>query len=300
MDDHAIRAKYKTIPGLEFNIPEEDFHQFYSSDNLKLHTYRFPSKFTRAVMINFHGLHSYCNNHAIVGKYLSEINCDFVGYDQRGHGKSDGTPALLPDLSQLLADACKFVEEISQLYKGLPIFLTGGSMGGALSLAVSMEYPGLVKGVIVMNPAIAGKTRCEKVLNGFLNCIGKCCPGLGLVKSINKKWCKGELYSYLEENPFNYSEKVKLRTVVTISKLMRYVRDKPHLVKCPVAIIVGLKDTIVNPKHSEAFFHKLAEDENEFWKYEKIKHAMIYHREIYSICEKIRAWVHVRIEKLNN
>jgi len=298
MVDHAIRAKYQMIPGLEFNFPEEDFYNFRSCDNKKFHTYRFPSKSPRAVMINFHGLHSYSNNHAILGKYLSEINCDFVGYDQRGHGKSYGTPALIPDLSQLLADACKFVEEMSQLYKGLPIFLTGGSMGGALSLAVSMEYPVLLKGVVVMNPAIAGKISCEKALSGFLSCFGKCCPRLNLVKSISRKWCKGELYDYLEENPFNYSDKVKLGTVNTISKLMRYVRDRPLMVKCPVAIIVGLKDNIVSPKDSEVFFHKLQESDKEFWEYAKIKHAMIYHKEIYSICERIQCWVNERIERL--
>lgn len=301
MDDHDIRAKY-SIPGLEFNIPEVDFYEFRTSDNVRLHTYRFPCKYPRAVVINFHGLHSYTNNHAIVGKFVAEIDCDFIGYDQRGHGRSEGIKALLPDLSQLLEDACKFVEEMSQLYKGLPIFLTGGSMGGALCFAVSMEYPDLINGVIVMNPAIAGSMRCESVLNKAVNCLARYFPRTGLVKSISRKWCKGVLYDYLEENPYNYSDKVKLGTVNTVSKLMKYVRDNALLIKCPTVILVGLKDKIVNPKDSEVFFNKLQTSNKELWKYEKIKHAMIYSKEIYSICDKIKFWIleNLPSSKFNN
>jgi alpha-beta hydrolase superfamily lysophospholipase len=291
MSDHAFRKKFD-IPGLEFNFPEDNFFEFKTSDNLRLKTYRYPAKSPRCLMLNFHGLHSYSNNHAILGKYLSEVGCEFISIDQRGHGRSEGPEALLPSLHQLLDDCSRFIEEVSMIYPRLPVYLTGGSMGGALCFALAMKKPELVKGVVTFNPAIGGNVKCESALGGLLQCFAKCCPGFKMFKGNPKTWCESdEIIRYLEENPLNYSGKIRLGTVNTINQLMRLVRRSPNMVRCKVLIIVGLKDKVVNPYTSEEFYVKMNTEFKDFWIYDDIDHAMVFHPRIYQICERVSNWM---------
>jgi alpha-beta hydrolase superfamily lysophospholipase len=199
---------------------------------------------------------------------------------------------LIPSLETLISDNSKFLEELSLFYSNLPIYITGGSLGGALCFALSFKYPELVKGIIALNPAISGFIKCEKFLRCLLSCFSKCCPALKLSKRDPRTFCKNEeIIRYSSENTLNYSGKVRLGTASTIGNLMNYVRRRPHLVKCNVLIIVGLEDTIVNPKETEEFYLRLSVKYKDFWIYDDIEHAIVYSPKIYQICERIAGWM---------
>ena len=102
-----------------------------------------------------HGTHAYSNSQAILAKYFSDINCECVAFDYRGHGKSGGTPGLIPTFNTLLEDATKFITEVSNLYPELPIFLLGFSLGGCLSIHLSIKFKEHIKGMMLISPGLS-------------------------------------------------------------------------------------------------------------------------------------------------
>lgn len=292
MSDHEIRRKYNHLPGLDISFPEENFIEFLTVDGIRLQTYRFKSKSAQAVVINFHGVHSYSNSHAVIGKFVSEAGCDFVGFDQRGHGKSEGLRGLIPSFKCLFDDSCRFVEIISMVYGEIPIYVTGSSMGGALSLALSAEYPKLIKGVIALNPALSSHIRCQSLVEKVLGCVSYMAPWLKLnKKDCSKMFESQEMFNYTEENPCIYTGRLRAGTVSTIAQLMKAVRFTPKSIKCDVLFIIGKQDEVIDPTTTRNFFNSISSTSKEFIEYAGVNHSIVSSHKIYEISERISQWI---------
>lgn len=57
---------------------------------IKLTTYRFAAEKTKGVVIFFHTMAYHIGIYANIAQALASNGFTFVGYDQRGHGKSEG------------------------------------------------------------------------------------------------------------------------------------------------------------------------------------------------------------------
>lgn len=103
-----------------------------------------------------------------------------VGFDHRGFGKSEGDPGRIDSLSLHLEDSRLFMDRMCEMYKDLPKFVTGLSMGGMTSFRLSLERPERFKGVILMAPAI------QSIHSGFLKkaakVLGSLMPNVQLLK----------------------------------------------------------------------------------------------------------------------
>ena len=101
---------------------------------IKLTTYRYPAEKTKGVVIFFHTMVLYTGISSNVAKNLASNGFTFVGYDQRGHGRSEGEKGYLDDHKIILQDAVTFIQNIFKMYPNTPVFLMGHSFGGLLSI----------------------------------------------------------------------------------------------------------------------------------------------------------------------
>lgn len=67
-------------------------------------------------------------------KILANNGFTVVGFDQRGHGKSEGEKGYLDDINLMKVDAQLFIGAVFKAYQNMPIFLMGHGAGGALAL----------------------------------------------------------------------------------------------------------------------------------------------------------------------
>lgn len=110
-----------------------------------------------AVVIALHGFNDYGNFFADPGEYLAARGVGSYAYDQRSFGETPnrglwpGVPALIDDLKGAVA-------AVRARHPGLPLYLLGASMGGAVAmLAMSGPEPPDVDGVILSAPAVWGR-----------------------------------------------------------------------------------------------------------------------------------------------
>src|SRR3954453_5950078 len=108
----------------------------------------------RAVIVALHGMSDYSNAFDMPGKVWARLGITTLAYDQRGFGKSEnpgiwaGTDAMRSDLNDAVAAA-------HARYPGVPVFVLGESMGGAVALSSlgSAQLPA-VDGMILVAPAV--------------------------------------------------------------------------------------------------------------------------------------------------
>lgn len=100
-----------------------------------------------------------------LSKNLADNGFTVVGFDQRGHGKSEGERGYIDDRKEVLNDCNTFIGAIFKAYPNIPIFLMGHGFGALLSIVCHQEFKNYkFSGLILVAPALK-KPNNSKVLS---------------------------------------------------------------------------------------------------------------------------------------
>ncbi|HEV2549679.1 MAG TPA: alpha/beta hydrolase [Stellaceae bacterium] len=114
----------------------------------------------RAVILALHGFNDYSNAFAGPGSAWAAAGIATYAYDQRGFG---GAPerGRWAGARQLAGDATDAIHLLRQRHPGVPLYLLGESMGGAIAILAASGRSGApvprVEGVILVAPAVWGR-----------------------------------------------------------------------------------------------------------------------------------------------
>jgi alpha-beta hydrolase superfamily lysophospholipase len=111
-----------------------------------------------AVVVGLHGFNDYSNSFEGAGQFLAAHKMATYAYDQRGFGASGGR-GIWPGEPTLVADLAAVVGLVRARHPGVPLYVLGESMGGAVALAAltGPEPMPAVDGAILVAPAVWGK-----------------------------------------------------------------------------------------------------------------------------------------------
>lgn len=113
-----------------------------------------PAGKPKAILVALHGFADYSAAYRQPGELWAKDGIATFAYDQRGFG---GAPHVLhwSGTDRMVSDAAEAIAALRVRYPGIPIYMIGESMGGALALAASTgPRPVEVDGVILISPAI--------------------------------------------------------------------------------------------------------------------------------------------------
>jgi Lysophospholipase len=121
-----------------------------TKDQLKIHAVDWSIEQPQAVIALVHGLGEHCRRYDHLARFFNDKAYAFVGYDRRGHGRSEGKRGHTLDFEAFLDEVQSLLEHCQKKYPGLPVFLYGHSMGGNLALNYMLKRkPSGIKGLIV-------------------------------------------------------------------------------------------------------------------------------------------------------
>jgi len=103
-----------------------------TADGLTLRLRDWPLDGARGSVVIVHGLGEHIGRHAHVAAHLNDWGWRVVGYDQRGHGASEGARGALARDDDLLRDLALVIDAVRAEHTG-PLILLGHSMGGLVA-----------------------------------------------------------------------------------------------------------------------------------------------------------------------
>jgi acylglycerol lipase len=172
------------------------------------------------------------------------------------------------DLDKTLADVKGSVEVLHKLHAGLPVFVLGEAMGGALALKAAAEFPELIAGSITACPGGEhyNTTRNYLVIAGKLISTGpnhNCSYGEDLMAMATKK---PELQDTLAQDP-----RVRLdlapRELMDCQFFMYKTRQMARRIKdLPVLVVHGEGDRESREVGSERVYDNLTTRDKEYLK----------------------------------
>ncbi|XP_049480256.1 monoacylglycerol lipase-like [Panthera uncia] len=84
-----------------------------------------------------------------------------------GHGQSEGERMVVSDFHVFIRDVLQHVDIMQKDYPGLPVFLLGHSMGGAITILTAAERPGLFSGMVLISPLVLASPESATTFKGY-------------------------------------------------------------------------------------------------------------------------------------
>ena len=120
----------------------------------------------RGTVLLVHGLGEHMGRYDALARVLNGWGFAVRGYDQYGHGRSDGKPGTLPTDDRLLDDLAERVDAArATMLPGQPLVLLGHSMGGLVAASFVARGVRPVERLVMSSPALdPGLSAVQKML----------------------------------------------------------------------------------------------------------------------------------------
>lgn len=140
----------------------------------------------KATVVIVHGLGSHSGLfQPLVDGLLAQNYCVYA-YDLRGHGRSEGQRGYINRWDEYRDDLRQFVNWVQWQEGDRPCYVIGNSLGAAIALDYSLQFPDVIDGLILSAPAVStqGISPLKLKVGGVLS---KVYPRFSLSTGFKKK-----------------------------------------------------------------------------------------------------------------
>ncbi|EME28857.1 acylglycerol lipase [Galdieria sulphuraria] len=223
-------------------------------------------------------------------------------HDHQGHGKSQGKcKGYFNSMDTLVADTYQYMEWITKekypVLKEKPLFLIGCSMGSLVSILLGLKYESLLRGAVLISPAVSQASnqfgvmgRILRPLSGIVSTWYPTLPVLRLPK--NEKF--PELQKSWDNDELNYHGKLRARVGEQFMKTYDELSEKATLFSVPFIMYYGSEDTLVDPKGMQSFFDKVASSDKKVVLLEGRWHILHHEPGKESVRQQFLQWMEER------
>lgn len=250
---------------------------------------------TKAVLIALHGFNDYSRFFEKPGEYLKEQGIASYAYDQRGFGQSP-RKGLWSGVNAYTGDLDLFVRLIKSRYPGVPVYLLGESMGGAVIIAaMARERMTPVDGLILSAPAVWARATMPWYQRGLLWLLSHTLPRMTLTgRSLEITPSDNiDMLIDLGKDPLVIKE-TRVETIHGLTDLMDAAFDNAGKVRFDTLMLYGEKDEIIPKKPTLRFLNDFLENgagSKTVAFYENGYHMLLRDLQAEVIWQDIAAWI---------
>lgn len=209
----------------------------------------------KAMVAVIHGLGEHSGRYARFAHAAAAQNIGVVAIDLRGHGNSFGERTYVDRFSDYLLDADALMGLARKLAAGLPLFLMGHSMGGAIAMRwVAERQPDLV-GLILSSAALKIGNDVSKLLINLAPIISRFAPHLR-VKKVEPDLIsrdKAEVEAY-RKDPLVCHLPTPARTGAELLWAIESNRAAARVQSLPLYLFHGDADLLTDPNGSRELY----------------------------------------------
>lgn len=241
-------------------MQETEFN-WQTKDGLNIYAKEWKAEKPQGVICLVHGLGEHINRYAHFARFFTEKGFSVIGYDRRGHGRSDGARGHTPDVEVLLDEVAQLLIEAEVRYQQLPIFLYGQSQGGLLVLAYTLKRHPNIQGIVASSPWIrlsfepaAGMVALGRLMHRVYPAFSQ---SNGL-KTAHLSRDPAVVRAY-EEDPLVHSRITAAMGMAMLDQ-SRWLDGYSGPFPSPLLIMHGAADQITSPKASQEFAERVQGD----------------------------------------
>lgn len=219
-----------------------------------------PSRKLKALILTIHGLGLHNGAYEPFARRVHHEGLGIISFDVRGFGSYRNDEVYQEvNFKAIISDFRKLLTMFRRDYPGVPIFVLGESMGGAIALRLAALYPQLVDGVISSVPSgtrFQAKSTAVSV-------------ALKYIKNSHKQFDIGErVVGQATNDPslkIAWEEDPKARMKLSAAELVEFqkfmndnLKYAERIKQTPVIIFQGFSDQLVKPLGTLALYQAIS------------------------------------------
>jgi alpha-beta hydrolase superfamily lysophospholipase len=207
----------------------------------------------RGMVLLVHGLGEHAGRYDHVARRLNQWGFAVRGYDQYGHGESDGVRGTIPTFARLTDDLADIIGSTrARLGPEVPLIVLGHSLGGLVAARLLATAAESADGLVLSSPAFdAGFSTFQKRL---LRVLPRIAPRLTLGSGLDP-----DFLSHDPDVVAAYGADPRVHKRISL-RLARFIADSGPAVlaraggwKVPTLLLYAGLDKLVDPAGSRAF-----------------------------------------------
>ncbi len=264
-------------------------------DKTRLKTRAFFVSDAIADIVFCHGFLEHSGRYEQEAKFFNDQGFNFLSYDQRNHGQSDGkNKALISNFKLLISDFEKILS-FFEIGTNRPFFLMGHSMGGLVVSSYVLESnkaKHVPNGLLLSAPLFLPKADMAPILQKLSGFIAFLTPKLKTIKLDPNEVSsdKEQVKKYIEDDLI-YKEGVPAKSGAELLKQMKMIGSKLNKVNLPFIIQHSQIDQLTEFLGSQKFYDEASSNDKELVKLKTSKHEILKDIEHKDVLSKFSDWM---------
>jgi acylglycerol lipase len=241
------------------------------------------------VIVIIHGFGEHCGRYQHVADRLTRAGWAVLALDHHGHGRSDGRRGRI-SFPDAVTDIDRLVDDAVARHPGLPVFMLGHSMGGALALRYALVHGDRLEGLILSGPLVQVEGRAAAKLLG--RALGRLAPGLGVTRlDPNLVSRDPEVVGAYVEDPLVFHDPLPAGTV---SEFLRHAATLPaevNQIRLPTLLMYGTRDRLCAPQGAVLVSQRIGAEDLTTRSYEGLYHEIFNEPERERVLDDVCGWL---------
>ncbi len=263
--------------------------------NLALQYWPVPEGATRrGIVVLVHGLGEHAGRYERLAQRLVAWGYSVIGYDQVGHGESEGVRGCLPTTLRLIDDLDDVVASARHRLKaGGRLVVVGHSMGGLVAACWVLLRPSRIDGLVLSSPAL--RTDLGPLQRLMLAVLPRVAPNFRVGNGVRPEGLSHDpdVVEAYKADPLVH-DRLSARLARFIVEAGPRVLARARQWKVPTLLLYSGRDVVVNPKGSQAFAAQAPAGMVEAHAFDDLFHEVFNELDAEPVYEALRGWLERR------
>jgi alpha-beta hydrolase superfamily lysophospholipase len=249
----------------------------------------------RAVVVIAHGASEHAGRYGHVAARLVADGYAAYAIEHRGHGRSEGPRALIDRISNAVADLDSLVVLAAGEHPGVPVFLLGHSMGGAIAVSYAIAHQDRLAGLILSAPlaALEAAPAPMRIAARVLSALVPRLPMFEIDASMVSR--DPDVVKAYVEDPLVYHGKLPVRTVAELAAAIESFPEAVQALTVPTLILYGTADRLCPPRGNVMLNDRIGATDKTLVPYEGLYHELLNEPEQGQVLDEISNWLAARV-----
>lgn len=253
----------------------------------------------RGNIVIVHGFKDYSERYMNFANELTKHGYQVFGYDQRGHGRSEGDAVYFPNFDVVTNDLDLAIKNFKRFDNSKPWIVLGHSIGASIAARYCVSHCDGLSGLILSSPAFKRMPDLPDFLVGLLKTLNYIAPHLRLMNLPSEKFSRDpKITEQIKNDPLFSQVKIPARSGFGALKNMDYIKERIRQTKIPFLILHGTGDEINNVEGSREFFESTPNIPGKQLKiYPVLAHDLLHEPEHQQVESDILNWINIITQK---
>jgi acylglycerol lipase len=244
----------------------------------------------RSALVIVHGLKDHGSRYADVAERLALEGHAVYVFDLRGHGLSAGERVYVESFDDYVDDLAAYVAYARGREPGVPLFVLGHSMGGAIATTYALTRRPAPDGLLLSGAALAADVSWFKAAG--TSATAALAPHAGVFQLDLHEFSRDpKVIQDGERDPLVYQDAAPARTAKELLGAIDRLNEGFERLTLPLLVLHGDGDRVTLPEGSRELYRRAKSADKTLVIYPRLWHDLLHEPERERVFADIRQWL---------